>query len=273
MVSRVAARPARHQRADREVERSANVQALTLLNLLAEREAGSSLTDLSRASALAPSTTHRLLTALRQGRFVRFDRELTRWFVGVQPFTVGNAFLHTRDLARAAKPYLQALMEETQETANFAVEDEGMTVYLSQVQSRQFMRAIARPGGRVFMHSSALGKAMLAALPRRTAMKIVADRGLPVFTPHTLGTAACPRRTLDEVERQGFAVDDEEYLIGLRCVAAALCDEEGTPLGAVSVSGPTVRVTRERVAELGQAVRRVAGTLTAELGGRRLAAT
>jgi|SRR5271166_427817 len=159
-------------------------------------------------------------------------------------------------------------MEETQETANLAVEDDGMAVYLAQVQSRHFVRAIARPGGRVFMHGSATGKAILAELPPSAVKKIIEQHGVRVLTPRTINGLRRLLRHLEEVRRQGFAVDDEEYAIALRCVAAAVLDEEGVPLGAVSVSGPTMHVASDRVMELGKAVRRVADKLTAEMDGR-----
>jgi IclR family transcriptional regulator, acetate operon repressor len=271
-----AVRPGGKRRAAPTADRSGHVQALTraltMLNIVAQHEDGISLTEVARTAGLAPSTAHRLLTTLLQERFVQFDRELARWVIGVQAFTVGNAFLHSRDVGRAARPYLQRLMEETRETANLAIEDEGMAVYLGQVQSRQLMRAIAKPGGRVFMHASAIGKAILAALPRTEAAKIIHHRGLPVFTPHTIDTPPRLLRQLEEVRRQGFAVDDEEYAAGLRCVAAPVVDEDGAPLGAVSVSGPTVRIPSERMTELGAAVRRIADELTAALGGRASAA-
>lgn len=254
-------------------DRGGRVQSLTramaLLNLLSRHEDGMALTDAARAAGLAPSTAHRLLTTLQHDRFVRFDGENARWLVGLQAFAVGSAFLHTRDLGRSARPVLRRLVDETGETANLGIEDEGMAVYLGQVQSRQLMRAIVKPGGRVFMHGSGVGKALLAALPPEEAARIVRQRGLPVFTPRTIDDEARLVRHLGEIRARGFAVDDDEYAVGLRCVAAAVFDEDGAPLGAVSVSGPAVRVTRERVSELGEAVRRSADTLTAELGGRR----
>ena len=254
-------------------DRGGRVQSLTralaLLNLLAQHEDGMTLTDAARAAGLAPSTAHRLLTTLQHERFVRFDGENARWLVGLQAFSVGSAFLHTRDLGRSARPVLRRLVDETGETANLGVEDDGMAVYLGQVQSRQLMRAIVKPGGRVFMHGSGVGKALLAALPPAEAVRIVRQRGLPVFTPRTITDEARLLRHLEEVRARGFAVDDEEYAVGLRCVAAAVFDEDGAAMGAVSVSGPAVRVTRERVGELGEAVRRGADGLTLDLGGRR----
>ncbi len=252
--------------------RNSNVQALTramgALNILAQHDLGMTLSELARAAGLAPSTAHRLLTTLQDERFVRFDAETMRWLVGVQAFIVGNAFLQSRDVGRIARPFLRRLVEETGETANLAIEDEGMAVYLGQVESRQLVRAIAKPGGRVFMHSSALGKAILAAMPRPEAVRIIRERGLPVFTPRTIDEPGRLLRHLDQVRAQGFGLDDQEYALGLRCVAAAVLDADSLPIAAVSVSGPTVRVTSERLPELGAAVRHVAAEITAELGGR-----
>lgn len=243
-------------------------RALTVLNALARHDDGMTLTEVSRSVDLAPSTAHRLLTTLQQERFVHFDGETSRWLVGVQAFIVGNGFHQARDIGAVARPFLRRLVEETGETANLAVEDEGMAVYLGQVESRQLMRAIAKPGGRVFMHSSALGKALLAAMPGAEVTRILRERGLPAFTPRTIGQPARLLRHLDEVRAQGFGVDDQEYALGLRCIAAAVFDPHGQPAAAVSVSGPTVRVTSERVPELGACLRRVAAEITAELGGR-----
>lgn len=243
-------------------------RALSLMSILARERDGASLTDAARAAGLAVSTTHRLLTTLQQDRFVSFDKESLRWSIGVQAFTVGTAFLQTRDIARTARPYLRRLMEETGETANLAVEDEGMAVYLAQVECRQTMRAIGRPGSRVFLHSSSLGKALLSVLPEAEAMALVARHGLGVMTRRTIADPEKLRRHLGEVARRGYAVDDEEYAPGLRCVAAVVCDEASRPLGAISISGPTIRVARERVPALGAVVRKLADDLTRELGGR-----
>jgi IclR family acetate operon transcriptional repressor len=242
-------------------------RALAIINALARGD-GLTLTDLAHTVGLPPSTVHRLLTTLEEERFVRFDRELARWMVGVQAFIVGGAFLHSRDVLALARPYLRRLVEESGETANLALEDEGQAVYMGQVESRQLVRAIAKPGGRVFLHSSGIGKAMLAAMPSTEVAKILQKRGLPRFTERTVDTPARLRAHLAEIRGRGYAVDDEEYAVGLRCVAAAILDEDGALTAAVSLSGPTARITQDRVPILGNLVRSVADQITAEFGGR-----
>lgn len=242
-------------------------RALAIVNAIARGD-GLTLTDLARTVGLPPSTVHRLLTTLEEARFVRFDRELARWMIGVQAFIVGGAFLQARDVLALARPYLRRLVEDGGETANLALEDEGQAVYMGQVESRQLVRAIAKPGGRVFLHNSGIGKAMLAAMPAAEVAKILQKRGLPRFTERTIDTPAALRAHLAEIRARGFAIDDEEYAIGLRCVAAPILDEAGALVAAVSLSGPTARITPDRVPLLGALVRTVAQEITAEFGGR-----
>ena len=253
-------------------KRSDQVQALSralaILKVLSGHEEGAKLTEVARAVGLAASTTHRLLTTLQRDRFVNFDGETSHWCVGVQSFIVGNAFRHAReDLVRLARPYLRRLVDLTGETANLAVEDDGMAVYLAQAESRQTMRAIVKTGGRVFMHSSALGKAMLAARPSSFTGQVILQHGLKSFTDKSVVDDAALLAELAQVRIRQFAIDDEEYNLGLRCVAAAIHDHDGYAVAALSISGPTVRLTQARVAELGAIVAKMAAVLSAEIGG------
>lgn len=257
--------------AERESDRTGQVQSLTralsILEALARSHDGLSLTELAQTVGLPTSTAHRLLTTLQQARFVRFDPVGGGWQVGVQAFIVGGAFARTRDVAMMARPYLRRLMEESGETANLYVAEDGEAVCMAQVESRQMMRAIARPGGRVRMHCSGAGKAILAWLPEREVGKALERQGLPRFTERTLTTPRSLRSALTEARARGYAVDDEEHAVGLRCVAAPILDEHGVPLAGISVSGPTARIPDHRLALLGALVAETAKAATAEMGG------
>ena len=172
------------------------VRALTLLNRLASTDEGASLSEVAQQVGLSPSTAHRLLTTLEQERYVHFDPERRLWSVGMQAFMAGNAFLRTRSLTGAARPHMRALMEESAETVNLAVEDRCEAVYLAQVESRQMMRAFARPGGRAPMHCSGVGKAMLSAMPDAAVGKILQRSGLPRLTANTIGDTVALREDL-----------------------------------------------------------------------------
>ena len=173
------------------------------------------LTDVAQIVGLPPSTAHRLLTTLQQERFVRFDGTAHLWQVGVEAFIIGNAFVRTRDVVTMARPYLRRLMEEGGETANLYLEQDGEAICMAQVECRQMMRAIARPGGRVKMHCSGAGKAMLGWLPdARARPRSSASMACARFTDRTLDTPSRLRRDLEQVRERGYAVDDEEHAVG-----------------------------------------------------------
>jgi IclR family acetate operon transcriptional repressor len=243
-------------------------RALLILDTLAQHPEGLTLAMLARAVDLPPSTAHRLLTTLQQRRFARFDPLGKSWQVGLQAFIVGNAFARARDVVLIARPHMRRLMEECGETVNLYVMTDSEAVCMAQIESRQMMRAASRPGGRVSLHNSAAGKAMLAHAPESDLTRILRLQGLPRLTGNTLVSVDALRADLEGVRLRGFAIDDEEYAMGLRCVAAAILDEHGAPLASVSVSGPTARISAARLHALGARVIDAASAATSEVGGR-----
>ena len=231
------------------------VRALTIVNRLAEADDGVSLTEVAQQVGLSSSTAHRLLTTLEQERYVHYDAERRLWSVGMQAFRAGTAFLKTRALTTVARPHMRALMEESQETVNLAVEDQAAAVYLAQVECRQMMRAFARPGGRVPLHCSSVGKALLSAMPEAQVSKILHRQGLPRLTVKTIHTASALRQDLTRSRDRGYALDDEEHAVGLRCIAAVVFNENADAVAAVSLSGPMARIPDERIPLLGDMVR------------------
>ena len=253
--------------ADRSDQVQSLVRALTIVNRLADSDEGVSLTEVAQQVGLSASTAHRLLTTLEQERYVHYDPERRLWSVGVQAFMTGNAFLKTRALVTLARPHMRALMEASEETVNLAVEDQGAAVYLAQVECRQMMRAFARPGGRVPLHCSSVGKALLSAMPESRLSKILHRQGLPRVTVKTLNTTMALREDLERSRHRGYAIDDEEHAVGLRCIAAVVFDETSSPVAAVSVSGPMARISDDRIPSLAETVRLKADAITLQFGG------
>jgi IclR family acetate operon transcriptional repressor len=247
-------------------------RALSLLQLLASAGEGLTLSELAELAGLPVATVHRLLVTLEARRFVRFEPSYGLWQIGVAAFTVGSAFARSRDIVALARPLMRRLVADTGETANLAIADEGEMVYLAQIESREMMRAIARPGGRVKMHCSALGKAILSFLPDAEVSRILQGHGLAAMTPKTLTTPRGLRAELARTRARGFAIDDEEYAVGLRCIAAPLFDEHARPFAALSISGPSLRIHDGRIAALGELLRTTAAQLTAAYGGSTPAA-
>ncbi|KAA5605026.1 helix-turn-helix domain-containing protein [Roseospira marina] len=243
-------------------------RAIAVLKALTTTDEGLTLTEVCQTVGLAPSTAHRLLTTLQDERFARVDPATGLWSVGVEAFSVGNGFLRARDLVSMARSEMRQLMYDSGETVNLAVEDEGQATYLAQVECREMMRAFAKPGARVPLHCSGVGKALLAAMEPVAVQRMLEERPPVRATQRTLASASQLMTDLEATRARGYAIDDQEQAIGLRCVAAVIRDEHGGPMAAVSLSGPMARITDARVPMLGDLVMRSARAITGRMGGR-----
>lgn len=244
-------------------------RALGLLVQLAENSNGVLLVDLAAQLELAASTTHRLLTTLEQQGFAEQDVESGKWRVGVTAFTVGNAFLASRDIGAQSKSVARQLMESAGETANVAVLQAGEIVIIAQAECHEMMRMIVPLGSRVPPHASGVGKAILSTLPNDSVEVLLKRRGMPSLTEHTLVTPESFQAALVEVRKHGYALDNEEQAIGLRCAAAPIFGASGEAVAAISLSGPKSRISAQRLEEFGQLVRDAANEISSRLGGQK----
>ena len=241
-------------------------RALRILAIIADGD-GLSLSEVAAASGLAASTAYRMLTTMEGHGMVEFDRTDQLWSIGVETYRMGAAFLRRRKLVDRARIVMQDLMEKTGETANLGVAEDDCVVFVSQVETHQAIRAFFRPGTRSSFHASGIGKAILAHLPGERVTAIVRKEGLETYTPKTITDAPALARDLLQIRERGFSIDDEERHPGMRCIAAPVFNEFGEPVAGVSISGPTVRVTLERVADIGPLVRDAAAEVTRMIGG------
>src|SRR6478735_9826133 len=265
--------PARRGRApSRPGAVTAQVQSLTrglsILECLASTEGGLTLTDIGHRVALPPSTTHRLLATLEKMGYVYQAGDLGLWYIGLQAFTVGSTFLANRDFIGRSHAYMRRLMEQSGETANLAILDGTEAVFIAQVQCREMMRILVKLGSRVPLHASGVGKTIFAALPDEQIDAILKVRGLPRITENTIVAPETMWAALRVIRQRGYSFDDEEHARSTRCVAATVYDEHAEPLGAISLAGPSSRLSDERIRQLGPLVAHTAEELTRTLGGK-----
>lgn len=234
-------------------------RAFDLLEALADGGGALTLSELAAASGLPLPTIHRLMRSLVDGGYVRQDPS-RRYALGPRLIRLGE--VAGQSLGSWAKPYLHDLVQQIGETANLAMLEGDAVVYLAQVPSPHAMRMFTEVGRRVMPHCTGVGKALLSRLDDAGALRIVRATGMPAHTPHTITTETDLISELDRIRARGYAVDDEEQEVGVRCVAV--------PVGltqariAISVSGPTARVTPERVAQIAPLVQAVAARLASE---------
>lgn len=241
-------------------------RALLVLETIAEARTGARVSDIAQRISLPVSTVHRLLTTLERRHFVQQDPRSGAWFVGQRAHGVGESYALHEALVVPARPFLRQLRDITRETANLGVIQSEETITISQIESREIMRAIAPPGGRVPILNSGMGKAIVATWPDDAIANLITRQGLRKLTSKSLMRTEDVMADIAQIRRLGYAVDDEEFVIGMRCVAAVVHAPDGEAIAAISVSGLAARVPPEATGEIAAHVREAAAGLSAKLG-------
>jgi IclR family acetate operon transcriptional repressor len=252
--------------ASEKTPREAGVQSLhrafELLERLADAGGEASLSELATGSGLPMPTIHRLIRTLVALGYVRQNTN-RRYALGARLIRLGEHA--SMQFGTWARPLLTELVDEVGETANLAVLERDEVVYVSQVPSKHSMRMFTEVGRRLLPHGTGVGKAMLAGLPAEEVRALLGRTGMPAYTAHTFTD---PDALLDElalIAKQGYALDESEQELGVRCLAVEV---PGAPApAAVSVSGPEGRLTKETVERIAPVVQRVATTLSDLLSG------
>lgn len=214
-----------------------------LLELIADGGGAQGISQLSTDSGLPVPTIHRLLRTLTASGYVRQDPS-RRYALGPRLIRLGN--LAGRAFGSWSRPLLTRLVEATGETANLAVLEGAEVVYLTQAPSPHSVRMFTEPGRRVLAHCTGVGKALLAELPPDEVTRLVVPTGMPANTPHTITDIDALLGELAAVRERGYALDDGEQELGVRCVAVAVPHPGART--AVSISGPSGRVHDAAVA-------------------------
>lgn len=229
--------------------------------------AGLSLSEIATANRQSPATVYRILVTLEGRGLVEFDAAAQHWRIGARAFVIGSRFLRHTSLAERAQPIMRRLMEETGETANLGIIKGSAVLFVMQVETHETIRAFFPPGTLSPLHASGIGKALLAEMPQARLDAILGEAELPAFTPRTLTRPEALHAELRAVRARGYAIDDEERNLGMRCIAAAVFDVHGGAVGGLSVSGPANRVDPRAAPRLGDLVARAAADLSRSLGG------
>lgn len=242
-------------------------RTLDILEALAEMgEAG--IAQLSARVGLHASTVHRLLGTLISRGYVR-QNETGRYLLGLKPLDVARAVRDHLDIRMEALPILRNLMKKSGEAANLAVRDRHHLVYLEQASSPGWMlRMFVQVGGRAPLHSTASGKVLLANLPPADLQQLLEAYTLHPNASRTIVDRSVLLKELEEARRLGFATDYGEQEDGVSCIAGPVRDHTGRVVAAISVSGPWIRITPERVPELVPLVLEACEQLSSVLGHR-----
>ena len=244
----------------------------TILDVMAQSARGISLKELSAKVGLPKGTTHRLLSSLAYFGYVRQVSENKNYQLGFKLVELGNRLLDQLDLRGQARPFLIRLCKRTRETAHLVVLDQFEALYVDKVESDEKpggLQMVSRIGSRMPAHCCSVGKVFLAQLSDQELDTLIKKKGLKKRTANTITEADKLKQHLKIVRQKGFAVDDEENEKGIRCVGAPILNRQGKVIAAISISGPTVRITKKRIRQtLKNEVLRTASDISREFGYR-----
>ncbi len=238
-------------------------RGLKILDLLGQSSEGISITELSEHLAVDKGSASRLVATLTRYGYVEKDEITHRYHVGSRVVSLSRSVLTRLPLREAAKPYLRQMMEISGECSHIGIAAQGKVLYIDQVESPVSLRVNAQVGTLSPLHCTALGKVLLAF------SDIPLPVEMPSFTDKTITDPIKLRQHLERVQQQGYAVDDEEFDIGVRCIAVPVFDFRGKAVGAIGVSGPAVRMTLGRIAELSEQIMEIGRTLSERMNFKR----
>jgi IclR family acetate operon transcriptional repressor len=249
--------------------RSENVavlgKALDVLEALAAaKELG--LTDVATRAATSKGAAFRILGTLEQRGYVEKDPITKRYRAAAALVALSNAFVAGQNLASSARATLEALRRECGETVNLGVLSNGQVLYVDVLESTQDLRMAAQAGRREPLHCTALGKALLSRLPMQEARRLLAAYRRERLTTRTLVDLNELMDELEGVRQRGYAIDNGEIGEGIRCVGAAVVDDEGGPVAAISISGPASRVDEVTAHRLGDRLQLAVAEVSRRLG-------
>jgi len=215
-----------------------------ILDILGQYPQGISVKELSSKVELPKSTTHRLLSSLAYFDFVRQNVLTKNYLLGFKLVELGNLLINQLDFKDEARPFMIDLAKKTGETVHLVVLDQNEALYIDKVGIHQTgLQMMSRVGLRIPVHCCSVGKILAAYLSEDELNQLIKVKGLKRRTKNTITNISQFKEQLQNVRNQGYAIDNEENEDGIRCVAASIRKENGKVIAAVSISGPSIRIT------------------------------
>ncbi len=250
-----------------QAQRSLTVsKAIRVLRLLAEKGQPMGVTEIARHLEVYPSVASRLVMTLEENKLLRQDPQTLKYALGVGLIELGTAAIAGLEFTALADPVLRQLNEATKETVFLMTPSNGQGIYLKKIESPQRVAIRSEVGTREYLHSSGLGKSILAFWDDDEVNKVIDRYGLPRFTPNTITDPERLRQELAAVRQLGYAIDNEEGEEGIRCIGAPVFDHTRRPIASISISGPSFRTTVAKLIGWSELLLQTTRALSRQLG-------
>lgn len=241
-------------------------KALKILDILAAEHQGLRVSDIAKRVGLPYTTAHRLVSTLEDAGYVHVVPDTGRCTLSLKILHLYRGLSRKMNLNQISFPHLLKLMEDLGETVHLAVLNDGEVVYIDTVVSPRSLVMYTEVGKRAPVHCTALGKVLTAYLPEDEVRSILSRKGMPRRTPGSMTTPEEFLAELRRVRQLGYAVDNEEIEIGVRCVASSIIDHMGEVVAAVSVSAPTGRLPLENIPHIARLVTNTCDAVSRDIG-------
>lgn len=246
-------------------------RAFDIIENLSRNPDGMLLMELSAVTGLHKSTVHRLLASLATLGYVKKNEMTNKYRLTLKLFELSGRVVDSIDAVEIARPYLEQLRNTTQEAVHMVVREGIDIVYVHKVESKiSSIRMFSRIGMRRPMYCTAVGKSILATMSDAEVRRIWERSDIKRYTEHTVVELDALYEELEQIRKCGYALDNEENELGVRCIGAAVFDYTGRAKAALSLSAPIARMTNERIAELSLDILSTRSAISSELGCENL---
>jgi IclR family transcriptional regulator, KDG regulon repressor len=237
-----------------------------ILKIFLNHEEDLGLSDLVKLSGLSSSTTHRITSILVNRGFVNQARSRGKYSLGIEFIQYGDAAKRRNSIRKIALPFMEDLMKETGESINLAVRDRNMAFLLEKLHARHDLGIGADPGSYLPFYCSGVGKVLLANMKDSEIEDYFNNNELKSITPKTITFRMELKNQLATIRKEGCAIDDKEYIMGTRNVAAPIRNLYGEVVASIGVVGPSARLTRERMSQLIPIIKTYAENISKSMG-------
>ena len=240
-------------------------RTLAIFELLSQSRQGMSLQDLSRELHVAKSSVHCILVTLERCGYVRRNERTTRYTLALKLFALANSALNGVELRDRAAPFLRALVERTGLAVHMAILEGSEAILIERLEPAGVVRLATWVGKRMDVHCTAVGKVLASILSEDGLAELVQKRPLIRHNDNTIVSMKKFKEDLQGVRARGYAVDDEEEEIGMRCISGPVVDANGKTVAAISITGTTDEITMGNLPELSAALRSTVSALSETL--------
>jgi DNA-binding IclR family transcriptional regulator len=240
-------------------------KAVAILDLLARADAELTASEIHQEIGIPKATAFMLLNVLERHQMVK-KNDQHRYTIGIKLYELGVTYVSKLDVVKIGRPFLERLLEQTNLTSHLGAIFDHRVIFIDKLEPKSFIRFSTFPGMRSDIHMSSLGKAMAAHLPEHELETILSTIGLGHYTLHTITDPAAFAGELARIREQGYAVENEEGELGIRCVGAPIFDNADRVIAAVSVTGLVAQIAPEDFPRLGAIVRETADAISAAMG-------